>query len=91
MAPLGGVEDLASLVPQEVTANLARMGWGALTPVQRHAIPLALAGRDLICSAQTGSGKTGAFTVPIIAALLGERGASRPWLEKAPPRFIIKV
>ncbi|HZM34490.1 MAG TPA: DEAD/DEAH box helicase [Burkholderiales bacterium] len=44
--------------------NLARLGYGAPTPVQREAIPAALAGGDLLVSSQTGSGKTAAFVLP---------------------------
>ncbi|MDQ2890580.1 MAG: DEAD/DEAH box helicase [Gemmatimonadota bacterium] len=45
------------------------------TPIQAQAIPLALEGRDLIGLAQTGTGKTAAFTLPIVNQLLG--GPSR--------------
>ncbi len=41
------------------------------TPIQREALPLALAGKDVIGLAETGSGKTGAFALPIIQTLLG--------------------
>ena len=45
-------------------------GYESPTPIQRDAIPLALRGRDLIGLAQTGTGKTAAFTLPIIDRLI---------------------
>ena len=45
-------------------------GYESPTPIQRDAIPLALRGRDLIGLAQTGTGKTAAFTLPIVNRLL---------------------
>ncbi|MFC1879450.1 DEAD/DEAH box helicase [Chloroflexota bacterium] len=48
------------------------------TPIQRKAIPLALAGRDLIGTAQTGTGKTAAFVLPILQRLIkGPRNKTR--------------
>jgi len=47
------------------------------TPVQKHAIPAGLAGTDVMVSAQTGSGKTAAFLIPMIAKTLGA-GMSAP-------------
>jgi len=44
--------------------NLARLGYAEPTPVQREAVPAALAGGDLLVSSQTGSGKTAAFVLP---------------------------
>jgi ATP-dependent RNA helicase RhlE len=46
-------------------------GYREPTPIQAQAIPLALKGRDLIGLAQTGTGKTAAFTLPIVQRLLG--------------------
>ncbi|XP_019849244.1 PREDICTED: probable ATP-dependent RNA helicase DDX47 isoform X2 [Amphimedon queenslandica] len=46
------------------------MGWTTPTDIQREAIPVALEGRDVIGLAETGSGKTGAFSLPILQSLL---------------------
>ncbi|MBU0772260.1 MAG: ATP-dependent RNA helicase DbpA [Gammaproteobacteria bacterium] len=50
-------------------ANLQSLGYLSMTPVQAAALPLALAGRDLIAQAKTGSGKTAAFALPLLARL----------------------
>lgn len=50
--------------------NIKRCKYVKPTPIQRHAIPVALAGRDLMACAQTGSGKTAAFCFPIISGIL---------------------
>ena len=53
-------------------------GWVTPTPIQERALPLALDGRDLIGLAQTGTGKTAAFALPILQRLLaGPRGRLR--------------
>jgi ATP-dependent RNA helicase DeaD len=41
-------------------------GWNTLTPVQSKAMPYLFAGRDMMVQARTGSGKTGAFVMPIL-------------------------
>ncbi|CAI5942514.1 unnamed protein product [Closterium sp. NIES-65] len=48
------------------------LGWKNPTPIQCSAIPPAIQGRDVIGLAQTGSGKTAAFTIPILEALLAK-------------------
>jgi len=52
---------------------VARQGYTEPTPVQREAIPLVLGGRDLMAGAQTGTGKTAAFVLPLLQIL-----AARP-------------
>ena len=53
---------------------LARAGFEAPTPIQAHAIPPALAGKDVVGSAATGTGKTLAFVLPILERLEGKHG-----------------
>ena len=48
---------------------VARQGYTDPTPVQRDAIPLVLAGRDMLAGAQTGTGKTAAFVLPMLQRL----------------------
>lgn len=55
---------------EAVNQNIRRCKYVKPTPVQRHAIPIALAGRDLMACAQTGSGKTAAFCFPIISGIM---------------------
>ncbi|XP_057781104.1 DEAD-box ATP-dependent RNA helicase 37-like [Salvia miltiorrhiza] len=50
--------------------NIKRCKYVKPTPVQRHAIPISLTGRDLMACAQTGSGKTAAFCFPIISGIM---------------------
>ncbi len=50
--------------------SLAKMDYKQPTPIQEQAIPLALKGRDVLGSAQTGTGKTAAFSVPLVEAIL---------------------
>ena len=53
--------------------TLQQLGYSAMTPIQAAALPLALAGHDLIAQAQTGSGKTAAFALPLLARLQAQR------------------
>ena len=62
--------ELLGLAPELIDA-IRDAGYREPTPIQAQAIPLALRGRDLIGLAQTGTGKTAAFTLPIVQRLLG--------------------
>jgi ATP-dependent RNA helicase RhlE len=53
----------------ELLRAVEERGYTEPTPVQREAIPLGLEGRDLVGSAQTGTGKTAAFLLPILQRL----------------------
>ena len=55
-----------------------RMGFTSPTPVQEKAIPLVLEGRDIIAAAQTGTGKTAAFVLPVMDNLAHVKGSSGP-------------
>ena len=50
----------------EILRVLEEMGYRSPTPIQKQAIPLVLAGRDLMAQAQTGTGKTAAFALPLL-------------------------
>ena len=57
-------------LPEPLLASLNKMQYNTPTPIQMQTIPLALAGRDILGSAQTGTGKTAAFGIPLIAHLM---------------------
>lgn len=57
-------------LPQPLLLALGKMQFTKPTPIQAAAIPLALEGRDILGSAQTGTGKTGAFAIPLLAHLM---------------------
>jgi ATP-independent RNA helicase DbpA len=62
--------DFSALPLNEATlANLAQLGYHQMTPIQAASLPSALAGKDLIAQAQTGSGKTAAFALAMLAGL----------------------
>jgi len=54
---------------QNILNGLNRMGYKLPTPVQRKALPIALAGMDIVCMARTGSGKTCVFLLPLVQKL----------------------
>uniref|UniRef100_A0A0X3NMF6 RNA helicase n=2 Tax=Schistocephalus solidus TaxID=70667 RepID=A0A0X3NMF6_SCHSO len=57
-------------VCKEICETLAELGWKSATEIQAKAIPVALRGRDIVGLAETGSGKTAAFAIPILQTLI---------------------
>lgn len=57
----------------ETLRAVAEQGYSTPTPIQAKAIPVVLQGRDLLAAAQTGTGKTAGFTLPLLERLRGER------------------
>jgi ATP-dependent RNA helicase RhlE len=71
----------------ELTTPLAKLGYTTPTPVQLEAIPVVLTGRDLLAKAQTGTGKTAAFGLPMIERLFA--GGRRQPASRAPRGLIL--
>jgi superfamily II DNA/RNA helicase len=55
---------------------VAEMGYESMTPIQAQAIPVVLSGRDVMGAAQTGTGKTAAFSLPLLQRMLKHENAS---------------
>ncbi|KWV31913.1 DEAD/DEAH box helicase [Micromonospora rifamycinica] len=62
----------------ELLGALAALGYEEPTPIQREAIPLLLAGRDLLGQAATGTGKTAAFALPLLQRMPEDRSGGDP-------------
>lgn len=71
-------------VSNETILALEEMGFETPTPIQEESIPFALEGRDILGQAQTGTGKTGAFGIPIVEKV--KRGHGTQTLILAPTR-----
>ena len=56
-------------LPPALLNNLRTIGYQEMTPIQQQSLPLALEGRDLIAKAKTGSGKTAAFSIPMLTRI----------------------
>lgn len=66
--------DFKECIPEALEANVRRCNYDKPTPVQKYAIPVGLVGRDVMCCAQTGSGKTAAFLFPVIGRMMAGLG-----------------
>ena len=74
---------------EQILAGVDALGFTEPTPVQAEAIPLVLQGRDLVASAQTGTGKTAAFALPALQLIMGlaaaeAEAAAEPVAESVP-------
>lgn len=63
---------------EQILSGVESLGFAEPTPVQAQAIPLVLEGRDLVASAQTGTGKTAAFVLPVLQLIAGYATGGQP-------------
>lgn len=71
---------------EQILAGVDALGFSTPTPVQAGAIPEVLAGRDVVASAQTGTGKTAAFALPTLQRIAGKTGKGPHALVVTPTR-----
>lgn len=85
----GMPEISASQLAEPLRQAVARAGWSELMPVQARAIPCMLGGRDVMVQSRTGSGKTGAFLLPILDRVDPKRATTQA-LVLAPTRELAR-
>lgn len=70
-------QDFSELsLAEPLSKAIAEMGFSAMTPIQAEAIPVVLQGRDVMGAAQTGTGKTAAFSLPLLQRLMRHSNVS---------------
>ncbi len=74
----------------EIHRAVSEKGYSQPTPIQQQAIPLVLEGRDLMGGAQTGTGKTAGFTLPLLQRLMQNPPPGKP-VQGHPPRRAIRA
>lgn len=62
---------------EKIKISVAEMGYTSATPIQQQAVPLILANNDVMARAQTGTGKTAAFALPLLSNLMVENGEKK--------------
>jgi superfamily II DNA/RNA helicase len=82
-APLSPPQDAAPAMAfaqlqlaDKLARAVAEMGYESMTPIQAQAIPVVLTGQDVMGAAQTGTGKTAAFSLPLLQRMLKHENAS---------------
>ena len=75
----------------ELNSALKEMNFTQPTEIQARAIPVAMMGKDLIASAQTGTGKTAAFALPVIARVLHDLANAGPGFDEQSVKAVILV
>ncbi|KIH52209.1 DEAD/DEAH box helicase, partial [Ancylostoma duodenale] len=73
----------------QIAQNVVNCGYKSLTPIQQYAMPAILNGRDIMACAQTGSGKTAAFLLPVMTNLMRTDNLSNAAERTCCPRCII--
>lgn len=61
----------------DILRAVEEMGYRQPTPIQQQAIPMVLTGRDLMACAQTGTGKTAGFTLPLLQRLTADTAVAK--------------
>jgi ATP-dependent RNA helicase RhlE len=74
---------------EELLRAVAARGYTVSTPIQRHAIPAVLAGDDLLAGAQTGTGKTAAFVLPMLQRLSAQTGTHGGRARRVPRALVL--
>ena len=64
------------LLAEPLARAVAEMGYETMTPIQEQAIPVVLSGQDVMGAAQTGTGKTAAFSLPLLQRMLKHENSS---------------
>jgi len=77
VSPVASFAHLEPSLGAPLMAAIQRHGYEQPTPIQAQAIPVALKGRDLIGIAETGSGKTAAYLLPMLVHCLGQEGLQK--------------